>query len=166
VEYLKQQETLLAKAKNIKNETGEKIKLPEWEKIQSTLEPLVFKKDYPAIEKYCKNKNANSYSESGESYLHAAMRLGDAKYTDILLKKGAKPENLDNDGSSALHIAAEKGQVNLIPLLIKDKSLLTQKNTEGKSALAVSLENKKGSASSLLLGFEKEEENKISFLLF
>lgn len=163
VEYLKQQETLLAKAKNIKNETGEKIKLPEWEKIQSTLEPLVFKKDYPALEKYFKNKNANSYSESGESYLHAAMRLGDAKYADILLKKGAKPENLDNDGSSALHIAAEKGQVNLIPLLIKDKNLLTQKNAEGKSALAVSLENKKGSASSLLLGLEKEEEIKFPF---
>jgi ankyrin repeat protein/WD40 repeat protein len=160
VEYLKQQEALLAKAKNIKNETGEKIKLPEWEKIQSTLEPLVFKKDYPAIEKYFKNKNANSYSESGESYLHAAMRLGDAKYTDILLKKGAKPENLDNDGSSALHIAAEKGQVNLIPILIKDKSLLTQKDAEGKSALAVSLENKKGSVSSLLLGLEKEDEIK------
>jgi ankyrin repeat protein len=160
VEYLKQQEALLAKAKNIKNETGEKIKLPEWEQIQSMLEPLVFKKDYPAIEKYFKNKNANSYSESGESFLHSAMRLGDVKYTDILLKKGAKPENLDNDGSSALHIAAEKGQVNLIPLLIKDKSLLTQKNVEGKSALAVSLENKKGSASSLLLGLEKEEEIK------
>ncbi|MBP9888460.1 MAG: ankyrin repeat domain-containing protein [Leptospiraceae bacterium] len=157
VEYLKQQETLLAKTKYIKNPTGEKIKLSEWEKIQSTLEPLVFKKDYTKLETYFKNKNPNSYSESGESYLHAAMRLGDAKFTELLLKKGAKPENLDNDGNSSLHIAAEKGQTNLIPLLTKNKNLGSLKNAEGKNALALALENNKGLTSTLLLKQEKEE---------
>ena len=158
VQYLETYETLLAKSKNIKNPLGNKIKLDEWNKIQEMVESLVYNKDYAGLEKYFQNKNANDFSESGESYLHAAMRLGDAKFTELLLKKGAKPENLDNAGNSSIHIAAEKGQANLIPLLTKNKNLGSLKNAEGKNALALALENKKGLTSILLLKQEKEEE--------
>jgi len=51
--------------------------------------------------------------------LHIAIKYGYSEIVELLLSKGAKPNERNSEGQGSLHIAASNGHANLVKLLVK-----------------------------------------------
>uniref|UniRef100_A0ABD2X3J5 Uncharacterized protein n=1 Tax=Trichogramma kaykai TaxID=54128 RepID=A0ABD2X3J5_9HYME len=107
--------------------------------------------DYVAVKmllelsrKYNQWVHLNIRDGSGNAPVHWAVRRGNCRVFQLLLKKGADPNRTDKDGSTPLHIICEQYQDNdvfLNPFLEDYKVNVNAQDKRGNTALHFALRN-------------------------
>jgi len=60
--------------------------------------------------------------------LHLAIKYGHGEIVELLLSKGAKPNERDINGQRSLHVVAENGRANMVKLLVQYGAGINDKN--------------------------------------
>jgi ankyrin repeat protein len=97
------------------------------------------------------NYSINSSNSSGITLLIAASRRGHAPTIQLLLDKGAMPDQSDNTGMTALMHVAEQGRVKAMRCLLKAGASLHARDNTGDTALDYALHHCRKNATRLLL---------------
>jgi uncharacterized protein len=79
------------------------------------------------------------YTCSLGSALMAATYKSNNEIVESLLKKGANPDQVDENGQTALMLASQFGNKNIVSLLLEYKADKTILNKEGKSAFELAV---------------------------
>ena len=87
--------------------------------------------------------NVNAKNFLGQTPLHEAIILGNAKVIPVLVKVGADVNAKDKNGFTPLHGAAEEGQAEVIPVLVQAGADVNEKTNDGFTPLHIAAANGK-----------------------
>ncbi len=98
---------------------------------------------------------------TGETPLHLAVKNGDTKLVEDLLKKGTDPNQQDHNGVTPLMIAVKNNNYDIIMLLLKYISDINYKDKSGDTAVDLAIKQKNKEILDLLEKYKKLLEDLI-----
>ena len=158
-----------AKEHNIK--FPDKVNQAIAKEINDNLLKAVLSKDIPTIKNLLElgaDPNIRLTSHNKNPILQYLVDDVNLEAVTLLLKKGVKVDNKDQDGDTALHVLSQaraphsKAKIDILELLLKNGADLNKENNAGKTPLECAEENKQKEIADAIIKYANEHNIKFS----